>query len=88
MDVVMEFLAIFIGVVLSIVVPVALKWIRAAQKKERFDLWAILKPYLMIAVAAVILSFAILVLNQDLVDNFKAGILLGFGWESFFASLK
>jgi uncharacterized membrane protein YidH (DUF202 family) len=88
MDIVMEFVAILIGVVLSIVVPVAIRWIKAARKKERFDLWQILKPYLMMAVAAIILSFAILVLNQDLVDNFKAGILLGFGWESFFASLK
>lgn len=90
MDFVTMFVAILLGVVLSIVLPIAFKWVTLERKKGAGIMQYIkvnLMPYIKAGVGAVIISVAILLIAPQGLESFNAAVMLGFGWEAFFKNL-
>lgn len=90
MDLVTQFFAILFGVVVSIVIPIVIKWaaIPDNQRKGILDYTrSVLNPYVKAGIAAIIISLLILVFAPEDLDNWKAAAMLGLGWQSFIKNL-
>jgi hypothetical protein len=90
MDLVMQFLAILVGVILSIVLPIVFKWMILPTKAPggfRAYVGSVLMPYIKAGIGAIIISIAILILSSEDLNNWKAAAMLGFGWQAFFKTL-
>jgi hypothetical protein len=90
MDIPTEFVAILLGVVLSIVLPVVIKWavlpaVRGAGTMEYLK--RILMPYIKAGIASIVISFLILLFAPAGLDSYQAAALLGFGWQAFIKNL-
>ncbi len=84
--------SILLGVVLSIICPVVVKWAKLDPTKRssgfRNFMNSIYKPYLLAGIAAIVISCIILLFLPEDVTTWKAAAFLGFGWQSFIATLQ
>jgi hypothetical protein len=90
MDLVTQFLAILVGVVVSIVIPIIVKWAVVPENNRKGILEytrIVLNPYVKAGIAAIIISLLILVFAPEDLDNWKAAAMLGLGWQSFIKNL-
>ncbi len=83
---------ILVGVVVSIVFPIVIKWVTfpATQQSLGFMQYvnSVYMPYVKAAIAAVVISLLILIFLPENIDNAKSAVLLGFGWEAFIKNLQ
>lgn len=91
MDPLTEFLAILLGVVASIVLPIVVQWMALPKAKRdegimRYAL-SVFKPYILAGIAAIIVSFFILMFAPADLADWRAASILGLGWQSFLKSL-
>lgn len=89
MDIVLQFAAILLGVVISIVLPIVVTWVVLPNRAGGFSDYVKkeMMPYIKAGIAAIVISLIILVFAPEL-DNLKAAVMLGFGWQSFFKTLQ
>lgn len=90
MDIVTQFLAILCGVIVSIVLPIVVQWMKIPT--VRASGWSVyvnsvITPYIKAGIAAIIVSFVILLFAPQELDNWKAAAMLGLGWQAFIKSL-
>jgi len=88
------YLLFLAGIVLSLLLPVMLRWLRDVQQKASKGtaaiwpkLWTFVKPYVKIAVASAVVGFALVLLFLALNGDPKSitwynAIVYGFGWDS------
>jgi hypothetical protein len=83
---------ILLGVAISIVLPVIVKWAVLPAKERSFGfkryIASIYLPYLKAGIAAIFISIVILVFAPEDLDNWETAVLLGFGWQSFLKNLQ
>lgn len=90
MDIVTEFVAILLGVIISIVLPVVIKWATLpGARGGGFVQYVktVLMPYIKAGIAAIVISFIILLFAPEGLNNFQAAVMLGFGWQAFVKNL-
>lgn len=90
MDIVTEFVAILLGVILSIILPIVIKWaVLPATRGKGFGDYVktVLMPYIKAGIAAIVISFVILLFMPEGLNSFQAAAMLGFGWEAFIKNL-
>jgi hypothetical protein len=88
MDIVLQFAAILLGVVISIVLPIVIKWMILPNKASGFVNYVntVLMPYIKAGIAAIVVSFVILILAPE-TDTFTSAAMLGLGWQSFIKNI-
>ncbi len=89
MDILLQFAAILFGVVVSIVLPIIVKWTVLPDKADGFSRFISkeIKPYILAGVAAIIISLLILAIAPGM-DTFAASVIQGIGWQSFIKNLQ
>lgn len=88
------YLGCVIGIVISIVLPILRALLprppgaAAAPPKFLVALWNYAKPYLVVGVFSLLTAFLIIALTGDTVNDFKAGLLAGYLWDSTLQKLS
>ena len=93
MNDVFAFFCIVAGILLSVVVPVAVKTIRpktAAEEQENW-FWDIVWPYLKYALASLVVGFLTLVIvkqNGGQFTSWPQALMVGYLWDSTIQKIK
>jgi len=95
------FLWIVVGVVLSVLLPIVVKWIKEftdTEGKNTGDVsakvWNFAKRYIKVAVASVLIAFFALVLyragmgGEDVINTWFKAVVYGYVWDSTFQKLR
>lgn len=90
------FFWVFVGVMVSVVVPIAVRLIRETvpvTRTESFssNLWNFTKPYLAIALASSVVGLLVLIIsvnNGVKFNNWAEASMAGYLWDSTFQKIK
>jgi len=94
MDIVRLYLLFVAGIILSLLVPLAVKWLKEARKAAvrgagnmLSQVWTLAKPYLKVAAGSAIVGLVLVVIFLVSKGDAKTiawynAVIYGFGWDS------
>jgi len=100
MDILRLYLLFVAGIILSLLVPLAAKWLKEARKEDvrgvgntLAKVWTLAKPYVKVAVGSAIVGMILVVIFLVSKGDAKAiawhnAVIYGFGWDSLLQKLN
>jgi formate hydrogenlyase subunit 3/multisubunit Na+/H+ antiporter MnhD subunit len=94
------FLWFYLGIILSLVAPIALRWLRELTGQKRpeakgigNDIWNFARPYLKTAIASAVVGFLLLLVflaagNDPRETLWYNAVLYGYAWDSTLQKLR